>query len=495
MQDKSVDNIIQYSLGQPPARTGLGGFSMKATVIIAVGFLAFLFLQLLGFGKFGLLVVLPLTAIAAAVVSVKFGGRSIAETIQIVWQARMRASKKEHFYVSGPSSRIPGGHYQLPGLLARTELVSAIDADGQEFVVVLDRPRREATVLLSCQMTGQIAMTQQERNTQTAEWSRFLASLSHYGDVESAVVVVSTRPGSGSLIHKEVASVISPDAPALARTIMQEAAQTISTGIPEVDTHLAMTIRVEGEALSDESYLSQLANRIPAWCEALSWAGVIAEPMNENDAVARIHAFYDPASEADFEELSVANVDHGIQWENAGPASAVAEKTRYKHDGCVSVSWEMREAPKATFEDMLLRDLIAPHDRIPRKRVALVYRPYEAGSGTSRVEAEHRDAMVAANSSKKITSAKAEMRLEHTEAARRAQARGAQLGRYSMFVTATTDEEKEVPRMIHEVEHLGAGASIKLKITKYQQDAIFQVSTGMGQLPWNKSTTSKAAGA
>lgn len=33
--------IPNYSLGQPPRRTGLGGFSMKATAIVGGGFMVF----------------------------------------------------------------------------------------------------------------------------------------------------------------------------------------------------------------------------------------------------------------------------------------------------------------------------------------------------------------------------------------------------------------------------------------------------------------------
>ncbi|MDU5018767.1 MAG: SCO6880 family protein, partial [Corynebacterium sp.] len=162
-------------------------------------------------------------------------------------------------------------------------------------------------------------------------------------------------------------------------------------------------------------------------------------------------------------------------------------------EGVSSVTWEMASAPRSTFEDTLLGNLIAPHARIDRKRVALVYRPYEAGTGASRVEAEHRDAMVAANSSKKIRSAAAEMRLEHTEAARRAQARGAQLGRYSLFVTATTEDEELLGRIRHDVKQLGAQANLRLREMSRQQDAGFITSCGLGQIPWTKESTSALA--
>ncbi|WP_151550184.1 MULTISPECIES: SCO6880 family protein [Corynebacterium] len=490
-----MDEPIQYSLGQPPQRTGLGGFSLKATIVVATGFLGFLLLQLMGLGKIGFTVVLPVTGVVAVLISVRWSSRTVAEMSQILVADARRKRRKEASYFAGGLSRVPGGRYRLPGLLARTESMHGVDADGREFVAVLDRPRREATVFLDCQLTGQTAMTQTERNAMTAEWSRWLAMLSLSGDIVSAAVVVSTRPGSGQLVEKEVNSIVVDSAAPIARRVMAEAAEYLGVQVPEVEAHIAITVKFDSEVVADGSFISQLSTRLPGWYTSLGWAGVIAEPMDEDTLVSRIHGFYNPDSEYPFESLRVAGEPHGMEWDDAGPAAAFTSRNAYLHDGWHSVTWEMREAPRSTFEDQLLTGLIAPHPRVERKRVCLVYRPFEAGAGASRVEQEHRDAMVAANSSKKITSAKAEMRLEHTEAARRAQARGAQLGRYSLFVTATTKDEHVLARIRHDVEQLGAGASIRLASMDRQQDTGFAVSCGAGQVPWGKETTSQMASA
>lgn len=490
-----MDEPIQYSLGQPPQRTGLGGFSLKATIVVAVGFFGFLLLQLMGLGKLGFTVVLPLTAVVAVLISVRWSSRTVAEMSQILTEDAKRRRRGEDVYISGGLSKVPGGRYRLPGLLARTEAVRGVDSDGRDFVAVLDRPRREATVFLDCQLTGQTAMTQGERNTMTAEWSRWLAMLSLSGDVVSAAVVVATRPGTGQLVEKEVGAIVVDTAAPIARRVMAEAAEYLGIHVPEVESHIAVTVKFDGEVIADESFMGQLSTRLPGWYTSLGWAGIIAEPMDEDALVGRLHGFYSPDAEMPLESLRVSGEPHGMAWDDAGPAVAVADRDVYVHDGWHSVTWEMREAPRSTFEDMLLTGLIAPHSRVERKRVCLVYRPFEAGAGASRVEQEHRDAMVAANSSKKITSAKAEMRLEHTEAARRAQARGAQLGRYSLFVTATTPDPEALPRVRHDVEQLGAGASIRLAAMRRQQDTGFAVACGAGQVPWGKETTSQMAAA
>ena len=110
------------------------------------------------------------------------------------------------------------------------------------------------------------------------------------------------------------------------------------------------------------------------------------------------------------------------------------------------------------------------------------------------MESEHQDALVGVNSSKKVTSAKAEMRLEHTEAARRAQAYGAQLGKTSLFVTATTDQPEAINRLREDVRQQAAQCNLRLREMKDQPDVGFVVSAGVGQTPWAKASTSTLMG-
>ena len=58
----------------------------------------------------------------------------------------------------------------------------------------------------------------------------------------------------------------------------------------------------------------------------------------------------------------------------------------------------------------------------------MVYRPIAAGDGVRTVEKEHTDAVNAANKTRSIGKASAGLRLERTEAARQALARGGRSG-------------------------------------------------------------------
>lgn len=487
--------VPTYSLGQPSQRTGLGGLSMKTTAVLGAGFILMLMLMLGGQMVLAFMVVLPITAALAVLVTLRINGRSLAQNLQILWDARRRRINGEDYYLSGPSSRIPGGRGRWPGILARTEAHTVYDATGREFVTIVDRPSRKATVVVDCQLSGQTAMTQEDRNRMTASWDHWLRQLSLTGDIDNIESVVATRPSSGELLAKEVASTMHDDAPLVARIIQQEAVRVLRGGLSEIDAHVAITFKIHSSGAEDLSFLDAISTRLPGLYESLTWCGIQAAPMTENDLVARVHGMVNPAAEADFEELMVEGTPHGLAWEDSGPAVAWVDKDVWHHDGVASVTWEMEDAPRSTFQDTLLAPLLMPHERIPRKRVAIVYRPFDSGSGSSRVEAEHQDALVGVNSSKKITSARAEMRLEHTDAARRAQADGAQLGKTSLFVTATTDDPGDLRRLREDIRQQAAQCNLRLRPMKRQPDTGFMVSAGLGQTPWAKTSTSPLIGA
>lgn len=138
---------VQYALGMPSRRTGLGGLSVQVTIVGFIGaLLLFIFIAnqqiILG------IIVAAIFGLLMAVMSFRRANRSLAQYGQMIFQDWQRRRNKANVYVSGEFSRVPGGHRRLPGLLARTEAISGIDSNGREFVVILDRPRREATVLL-----------------------------------------------------------------------------------------------------------------------------------------------------------------------------------------------------------------------------------------------------------------------------------------------------------------------------------------------------------
>ncbi|MGP9725371.1 SCO6880 family protein [Corynebacterium sp. AOP40-9SA-29] len=475
-----------YTLGRKSERNFIGRLPARTAIVLGSGLVLFLPSMFLGQIKFAVLT-LVITAGVAALVHFKPGGRSLPERTRIRVESRWRSSTGEDTFLSGPDSKIPGGQYRLPGALSATEMIETTDAVGRTYGIIVNPLDKTATVLLTGQLTGDVLRSVEEQDMRIAQWGRCEALWSQNTELESVVSVVDTRPATGMLVAREVDTIIDKDAPAPARDIMYEKAAVLHQGVQELDFHAAFTVKVPMSHRQDYSFAEQLSYQVPEFYRPLAWAGIDARPMTSDEISATAHSYFTPGSEADFEQLRVQHHGHGMAWRDAGPSTAAALQQWYFHDGAYSRTWEMREGPKATFEQNHLAPLLRPHDRVLRKKVALVFRPYAPGEAQNLVDAEHKDAMVGVNNGKGIKSADAQLRLEATEAARQALARGAQYGRRSLYVSATAMPDEDRRAITADIKAMAAQCSIKLTPMDRMTDAAFVFSCGLGALPFGKT--------
>ncbi len=480
-----------YSLGTEPARTGIAGLSVKASAIAIGAFILAVIAMSMQQWKLTLLIGF-FAVIFVGLVSMPWKGRSLGEGINLWFQVAKRRLSGTDTYISGPESDLPGGHFQQPGMSSATRLLQAVDAAGREFGVILDVSGRKATVCLKLNLSGDVPRTVDERYEATDRYGGWLASLSLWSDIDSAVTVVATRPATGSLMKREVLHLESEEGSPIAREVAHQAAEMLGNNVPEIEAHTALTFKISMKSPSDREFLNQIVYRLPTIYRGLSWAGMSAVPMTEEEVIARALTFSCPDTEASVEHLAVTGQEHGLSWDNAGTGYAVDMGDHYFHDGCRSMSFEMIHGPAATFEEGVLRPLLAPHPRIERKRVALVYRPYEASRGAKLVEKEWIDARNELTSQRNRAKGSSELREEQTNEARRAFARGAQLGRHSLIVTVTAGHDVDLAALEADVMEISAQSSVRLSKMTGWQDAGFEISRGLGQLPFGKETTTSA---
>ncbi len=486
MSDQDVE-IHTYTLGKPPQKTGLGGHSMKVTVLLCGTFMLMVAANtMLGSWKL-MLTIGAIGAVLTGLVYFQIGPRTLAASLMLRHQARGAVKRKENLYVSGPDSKIPGGEYRAPGAMARPEMIESTDSSGAPYAMVVDRANNKATVLLELQLSGDTDRTREERDHNTADWGRFEAALSLSGDITSAVTVVSNRPATGQLAEREVNTQTSATAPDLPKRIQREAAQMLSMTGSELEAHMAVTFKVQRTRGSDE-FITTLDYILPNLYTQLSWAGIEAEPMDYATAVSRWHSFVDPSTEAVFEASRVEGTEHNMTWENSGPGWALNTKDAYYHESCTSVTWEMSDAPASTFEDRVLRPLLSANANIPRSRVAMFYEPVPASQGTKQVEKEYKDALAGMNSSKSITKIGSSVRAEEVNRSRQEIARGAQLGLRSLMLTATCGPGEDIRKTRSAVEQAAAQSSIRLVEYTRMHDVGFALTAGLGQTPTTQNT-------
>ena len=487
-------DVRLYSLGEQSRRIGVFGLPQRAMVIAGCGLVASMAMVLKG----GLLAG-ALTAVAVVLYLIpallRSGHRTLYEVTQMRVQFWWNRLSGATVYRSGPSSSVPGGRYRLPGFLARTELHVGTDLGRNTFGLIRDPALNQYTVLISASPRGAEPWTLEDRNLMTREWGAWLAELSVHGDIVGATATVETIPTSGEDLMQSVLRSVDESSPEIARRIQAESAVQFTRGQLTTRGWAAVTFRAATpmQRKDPEAMAVELGQRLPALYQQLQYAGVSARPMTPTEIVGLAMSSYRPEVADAVTGSLLRSEDLGVDWEDAGPATAVTRPDRYKHPEYVSRTFEMAIPPQATFPDTVLRDLLAPHADLPRKRVTLVYRPFAAGESVKVVEQEHTDALDAVRKTKKVVGAGAHKRLEETEAARQALARGAQLGQYSLMATITLPDNDKIAAGSAILTQLGSRAQIRLHPMNYQQDAAFAAALGMGVFLHQKSTISSFA--
>ena len=475
-----------YTLGRKRERNFIGRLPMRTATVGLVGLLGFVLCMFAQQVRMAIVVAL-VAVVVGALVHFHRDGRSVVTSGRLVVAHWWRWLVGEDLYLSGPESRVPGGQRRAPGLLAGTELIEDVDANGYPYGVIITAAEQQVTVKLIGQLSGDVLRSAEEEEDITAQWGTCEAQWAHNRNLVTVVARHSTRPSTGMLALREVETLDAPDAPQIAREIQFERATRLQAGGQDYEFELAFTLKVPGSQVRDRRFLEQLRYEVVAFYSgALPWAGIEARPMTAAEIVASTHKAFNPASEDDFEELEIKGQDHGLPWADAGPAVAKATKRGYFHDGTWSRTWEMVAAPPATFENKHLSPLLGQHSRIARKTVCMVYRPFPPGTAHSLVEAEHRDAMVGVNDGKTIKSVDAELRLEGTTASRKALAKGAGYGRRSMYVTATWLPGEDDRAIDSDVDALANQLNIRIREMRRMHDSAFAFSLGAGALPFGK---------
>ena len=202
-----------------------------------------------------------------------------------------------------------------------------------------------------------------------------------------------------------------------------------------------------------------------------------SRPMTVGEVAAAVRVAYEPALMAAVEDVGPEAA--GVEWEDAGPSAAQESWDRYRHDGAISVSWMMSEAPRGHVFSSVLSSLLAPHPDIARKRVALLYRPYDTAGAVKVVESDRRDAIFAA-SGRRIGRARDALSVQAAERSAEEEAIGAGVVRFGMVVTATVLEPEQLPLAASVVDTLATSSRIRLRRAYGCQAGAFAIGLPLG---------------
>ncbi|MBF6302450.1 hypothetical protein IU459_33655 [Nocardia amamiensis] len=483
-----------YSAGSRPRTEGLFGLSWVA-MLTAGGVIVAVVLTQAILGLRAAAIVAAAGTVVTAPLVIQIGGRTGYARALLLWQWWRGGRRGEHVYRSGSFSAMPGGATRLPGLLAPSRMYEGQAVDGHRFGMIHLPRFDEYTVVLRAWPQGGEAVDQDVVDQWVAAWGAFLASVGSAPDVKAIVPVIDTVPETGNRLMSEVSTMTHRDAPELASTVMWELAAQLARQRVQLEPRIAITFEAttpERRKVPAEQAL-EIGRRLPGILAALAEAGVRAEPMTADQIIAVVRRAYDPAAQPDLEAAAAEPDGHGVTWEMAGPQDEQQRYDRLQHAGAVSITWEMTEPPRGVMTERVLQRLLEPNPDLPRKRVAIVYRPHSAAEATRLVDDDYRNARVAEQNTRGgLVSATASIRVAGAEQARQEQARGHGLTRYGILITLTAPRGEDIPRIEALVKDLSTQARLAIRRCNTYHSAAFAASLGVGVILPEHATVPEA---
>ena len=387
----------------------------------------------------------------------------------------------EHTYRSGPLS--PIGTHQLPGLLAASQLSETQDAHGRPFTVLCHPHVRHMTVVLESEPDGASLADQRQVDQWVAHHGEWLAGLSREPGLIACQISIESSPDPGTRLRHMLAARRNDCAPSYAEDVMSEISDSYPAGAAELKARIALTYRMNaagGRKLSATEKAHEVAIRLPGLYGTLPSTGAGgAVPVNAQRLCEIVRAAYDPNAAETIEHSRATGETTGLRWDDVGPASAHALARSYYHDGAISVTWEMADAPRTAVVETVLSELLAPHRDIARKRVTMLYRVLAPAEAARMVENDVHTAEFRVNSRRNPTARdKREAQSAHATAAE--EARGAALIGVGMLVTASVLDEDGFAAAVAAIENVGPTARINLRVVAHSQDSAFAAALPLG---------------
>ena len=470
-----------------PEAAGLGRLSGLATVLLFVGLVSVVMVQAV-FGFVPAVVVFVGFAAVIGLLTVRDRfGYSLAEKggeHVMFWKAKRRG---ETLYRSGVFGGSPWATFQLPGVLASTKIAEYEDAYKRPFAIIHTPSVSTYSIVFASEPDGEALVDEEQIDIWVARYGMWLASLGQEQGLVGAQVIVETAPDTGTRLKQEILGNIAPTASPVAVQMLEEVQHSYPAGSALVRVYVTLTyeaaVRKGMRKRSMDEVAKDFATRLPGLTQALAGTGAgMVRPVKASELRKVVRCAYDPQAEALFDEATLTGQEVALGWEDCGPVSAEARFGDYVHDSGVSVSWVMSDAPRGLVQSNVLARLLAPQPAIPRKRVALLYRPIDAARTAAIVEADRARASVRYTGSK-TGNARAATALAKADATAKEEARGAGLENFGMVITATGTFSSDMAEIEAIVESLSASSRLQIRKAWGAQDAAFVLGIPVGVVP------------
>src|SRR4051794_8988932 len=473
-----------YGNWRRPMSAGLGALGTIGTAALLLGLIVVIVTMMLA-GVLAALVIAVVGGLGLLSLSVRNRhGRTLLQGVatRAGW-ARARASGA-HLYRSGPLARAGWGSFQLPGLAAASTLSEGRDSYDRPFALIRVPATGHFTVVFAADPDGASLVDEEQIDVWVAHWGQWLAALADEPGVVAVSVTIETAPDSGTRLRREVDTHLDEAAPGVARAMLREVVDTYPAGSATVKALVAVTFsgaaRGLGRARQADDVARDLAARVPWLGNALHATGAgAARPISAQQLCEVIRTAYDPAAARVFELARAQGETAELAWGDVGPTAAQAEWDLYRHDGAVSVTWAMTQAPRGEVGSGILARLLRPPGDVDRKRVPLLSRPLESARAARIAEADKRKADFRVTPAAR-PSARALVEQRAAAATAAEEAKGAGLVNFGMLVSATVTSPDRLDAARQAIDHLAPTARIMLRPVYGSQDSAFAAALPLG---------------
>jgi hypothetical protein len=475
---------------------GIGSLSTTSTVVLFAAVLV----PLVAISMFptATLSLLGGSAVLIAAVVVRVGGVSATDLVLRRWRFhRARAAGWTHL-----SAGVLVDHPRaadLPGVLAPLRPLDMDDGRGGRHALLWHRRNGTLTAVLRCSPIGLDLADEDQTDTWVASWGALLADLGHLPMIRHLAVTIDTAPAGGTTMRDHVTAALDTTAPALSRRILAELVELTPATAADIDTRVAICLDPARATPRPPDLLAaavEVGRRLPTVENQLAACGVaVLGRATIAWLTGHLRAAFDPHARPDIARLTDLDPapDAALAWADAGPVSAHEHWDTYQHEGALSVTWALREAPRQAVGPGVLAALLAPGP-FPR-RTTWLYHPYPADQAAAKVEAEVTSGQVrrawAERTRRDETQRERDDRARAVQSARE-EAQGAGVGRFTLYVTTTVLHPDDLPGAIADVEQRAGQSKLRLRRLRGAQAAGFAAALGVGIDPADLLTHRRA---
>lgn len=431
---------------------------------------------------------LPVSLLVLAGLLVKVKGIPVGH--YVLARARWAWAKRKGWtsYRGGVLVDHPGA-WQLPGVMAPLQLLEVEDGRGGTMGLVWDRRTGLFTATLVVAANSTWLVDGDEADAWVANWHQWLAALGYQPLVRWATVTIDTAPASGTTLADRSRARITDDAPADSVAFLEELLAASPSASAEVATRVSVTIdpSASAERLEDVSdHAAVVARTLIGLESTLGQCGAtVLRRASAVELAGTVRTAFDPAARGEVARAQASpDAAELLEWGSAGPVAAEESWDHWQHDSGWSVSWAWHEAPRQHVTSGVLSRLAAP-GRFPR-RVTLLYEALPAASASAALEQQvNATAFRAALNRRQGRDATARDVADRERALHAAQeeAAGAGVVHFSLWVTTTVDDHRDLPLAVAEAQDRAEQSQIQLRRLYGAQSLGFATTLPLGVCP------------